>query len=396
MIGNQSSLIYPYVGFFTLQPYNTSPVLADTDGDFLSDSEELGTYMTRPDNIDTDNDTLIDYDEIFFHLTNPLKNDTDSDGLLDANETTAVVPIKFEGDLNFKIMLLGPYNPTYPTLANDPDTDDDLLPDGAEIDPNGEFPYGTDPMKTDSLVNGTKDGLLFDSDHDGIPDGFEYFGDGPNGTIGPTTLIAGGGPFNPDSDHDGLIDGAEWVDYGTNITNWDTDNDSWSDGLEVLLDTDPLTWTNASEIYEKLDVYMSRYDLVVTSPIETTYTTEAVSVTAINLTTFSSVSYRFVEGPVSRDLEKMSYSERSHQYQSELLSLPKGAYLLEVIATRSDRSDLVQRIRFYMQTIPFDISLIIFSGIFGFSIVSLFLYLVDTASLQKLMFWRRKEGGLSS
>ncbi|MFW9777774.1 MAG: hypothetical protein ACFFE8_02890 [Candidatus Heimdallarchaeota archaeon] len=401
MIANFTSLIYPYIGFTALRPYNTSPVLADSDGDILTDSEEIDIYNTRPDSIDTDNDTLIDYDEIFFHLTDPLKNDTDADGLLDANETTAVIPAPFEGPIKFKINLLGPYAPTYPTYADDPDTDDDLLPDGAEIDPDGLFSYGTDPMITDSLVNGTLDGLLFDSDHDGVPDGYEYFGDGPNGTISPTTIVPGGGPFNPDSDHDGLLDGAEWQIYGTNASNWDTDNDTFSDGLEILVGTDPLTFTNASVMYGVLDIY--RGGLAITSPLDTYSDITTVTVTATNFTNFEQVNYQFLSGPTDHSLKALNYVRWQHQWQSSLMTLPKGAYLLQVTGVRPDGSEVVRQLQFYIQMDPLEVILpsIIMGGIFGFALTALAIY---TGSFMKRKFnwsldfrklWRRKkdEGG---
>ena len=403
MIANFTSLIYPYIGFYAVRPYNTSPVLPDSDFDFLNDSEEINVYYTRPDHIDTDNDTLSDYDEIYFHLTNPLRNDTDADGLMDCNETTAIVPlVGVEAkNIKFSIKLTGHmdtvtgklYYPDYPTNATDRDTDNDLLPDGAELDP--DLPYnlaGTDPMITDSIVNGTQDGLLFDSDHDYIPDGYEYFGDGPNGTLTATASIGGGGPFNPDSDHDGLIDGLEWLEYSTNATNWDTDNDSWSDGLEILLGTNATGWTNASDIYDALDAY--RGDLVITSPIETSYETETLTVTATNFTTFSNVRYRFTHGSVSHEETEMNYNNRQYQWQSQLLTLPKGDYTLEVIGTKPDASEIVKRVRFYIQMEPLQLEPILIGGLIGFGSVSVLLLLIELVDIQKFLFWKRKEGVL--
>ncbi|MFX1516183.1 MAG: hypothetical protein ACFFC6_07735 [Promethearchaeota archaeon] len=402
MIANFTSLIYPYIGFYAVRPYNTSPVLADSDFDFLTDSEEIDTYFTRPDNVDTDNDTLSDYDEIFFHLTDPLNNDTDADGLLDCNETTAVIAligIQSKG-ISFSIQLSGYvdsvtgiiYYPEYSTNATDRDTDNDLLPDGAELDP--DLPYnkaGTDPMITDSLVNGTEDGLLFDSDHDYIPDGYEFFGE-VNSSLSPTVMVAGGGPFNPDSDHDGLIDGEEWLEYGTNASNWDTDNDTFSDGLEILLGTNATEYTNASDIYAELDAY--RGDLVITSPITTTYETESISITATNFTTFAGVKYRFTNGPISHGETEMIYNNKQYQWQSQLVSLPQGAYTLEVVGTKPDASEIVKMIRFYVQMEPLRVEPFLIGGLIGFGGVSILLFLIEMVDLQKFLFWRRKEGGI--
>ena len=57
----------------------------DTDGDGLSDQEELG-IGTDPGNPDTDNDGLTDGEEVKTYKTDPLSPDTDYDGLLDGAE----------------------------------------------------------------------------------------------------------------------------------------------------------------------------------------------------------------------------------------------------------------------------------------------------------------------
>ena len=80
--------------------FNTNPLVADTDGDGLSDLNETNssTYVTNPLSFDTDEDGLSDGLEIMLGA-NPLNRDTDSDGLDDYTEyTTAgmdiVVPTK--------------------------------------------------------------------------------------------------------------------------------------------------------------------------------------------------------------------------------------------------------------------------------------------------------------
>lgn len=57
----------------------------DSDLDGLSDVEEK-QFGTDPKNIDTDGDGLTDYDEIKIYHTNPLKADTDGDGYNDGAE----------------------------------------------------------------------------------------------------------------------------------------------------------------------------------------------------------------------------------------------------------------------------------------------------------------------
>ncbi len=55
----------------------------DTDGDGLTDHEEINTYRTDWNSTDTDGDALSDGDEVNTHNTNPNRIDTDSDGLPD-------------------------------------------------------------------------------------------------------------------------------------------------------------------------------------------------------------------------------------------------------------------------------------------------------------------------
>ena len=53
----------------------TNPLVADTDGDGLSDGEEVNTYKTDPLLTDSDDDLLDDYDEVITYGTDPLTND---------------------------------------------------------------------------------------------------------------------------------------------------------------------------------------------------------------------------------------------------------------------------------------------------------------------------------
>jgi hypothetical protein len=68
----------------------TDPLLDDTDGDTLTDQEEVVTFMTNPNVADTDGDTIRDDEEVVTgadgFITNPLLVDTDSDGENDGDE----------------------------------------------------------------------------------------------------------------------------------------------------------------------------------------------------------------------------------------------------------------------------------------------------------------------
>lgn len=182
----------------------------DSDGDGLTDEEELTVYKTDPNNPDTDGDGLKDGEEVHRYQTNPLNPDTDGDGLKDGDEVLK-----------------------HKTNPLNPDTDGDGLKDGEEV-----MKYLTDPLNPDTDGDGLKDGeevltyktnpLNPDTDQDGLTDGDEvkkYKTD----------------PLNPDSDFDLLSDGAEVLKYKTNPLDPDTDDGGVRDGHEVLYDgTDPL------------------------------------------------------------------------------------------------------------------------------------------------------------
>jgi len=64
----------------------TDPFNPDTDGDELTDYEEVRTFLTDPLNPDTDYDGLADGAEVRVYKTNPLKQDTDDGGVADGHE----------------------------------------------------------------------------------------------------------------------------------------------------------------------------------------------------------------------------------------------------------------------------------------------------------------------
>jgi len=165
----------------------TDPNNPDTDGDGLSDGEEVLVYKTDPLNPDTDGDGLKDGEEIHTYKTDPLNPDTDGDGLKDGDEVTI-----------------------YNTDPTNPDTDGDGLMDGEEI-----LTYKTDPLNPDTDGDGLKDG--------------------------PEVKTYGSDPLNVDTDGDWLQDGEEVHNYRTNPVDKDTDDGGVMDGHEVIEDfTDPL------------------------------------------------------------------------------------------------------------------------------------------------------------
>ena len=154
----------------------TDPYKWDTDGDGLSDGEEVLIYGTDPLNPDTDGDGLTDWQEVRVYGTDPLNPDTDGDGLSDFDEVMGV-----------------------------------MIFDRATGQPVRVF---TDPLK-------------WDTDGDGISDGDEVSKYNTH-------------PLKIDTDGDGLSDFDEIYLHKTNPLLWDTDGGGINDGEEIRLGLDPL------------------------------------------------------------------------------------------------------------------------------------------------------------
>jgi outer membrane protein OmpA-like peptidoglycan-associated protein len=108
----------------------------DSDGEGLTDHEEINVYGTDPFNPDTDGDGLTDYEEVHSRKTDPLNPDSDFDGLTDGAEVLV-----------------------YKTDPLNPDTDGGGVSDGHEVIEDGTNPL--DPA--DDLQKFT---LLIEFDYD--------------------------------------------------------------------------------------------------------------------------------------------------------------------------------------------------------------------------------------
>lgn len=77
-------------GLTTLEEFgvDTDPLADDTDGDLLTDGDEVNDFGTNPHLIDTDADGLTDEAEVLVHMTNALAMDTDADLVNDYLELT--------------------------------------------------------------------------------------------------------------------------------------------------------------------------------------------------------------------------------------------------------------------------------------------------------------------
>lgn len=114
----------------------SDPGNPDTDGDGLTDGEEVHTYETLPTNPDSDADGLNDYLEVRELGTDPMSPDTDGDGLPD--------PWEIEWGLDPRLL----------TGVNGWGGD----PDGDDLTNGGEYQSGTDPHKADTDGDGATDG----------------------------------------------------------------------------------------------------------------------------------------------------------------------------------------------------------------------------------------------
>lgn len=133
-----------------LTRFGTEPLLSDTDGDNVSDPQEI-RHGTDPRSVDTDGDGLSDDREVRTLPTDPTMADTDADGIDDARELeidTDPTDSDTDGDglSDGRELELG----TDPTAV---DTDGDGLPDAWELER-----YGTDPTDPDTNGDGVGDG----------------------------------------------------------------------------------------------------------------------------------------------------------------------------------------------------------------------------------------------
>ncbi|AEA44030.1 gliding motility-associated C-terminal domain-containing protein [Fluviicola taffensis] len=173
-----------------------------------SSQASLPTSVTLIDcNVDTDGDGLTDFEEVTDTGTDPNNPDTDGDGVLDGEEVNGV------DDPSTPYVATGTSDPLDPCdpINTSPacDTDGDGLNNGDEAT------NGTDPTNPDT-------------DGDGYTDGYEVTnGSDPLDPCDPNNMSVA-----CDSDGDGLTNGDE-ATAGTNPNNPDTDGDGVLDGEEV-------------------------------------------------------------------------------------------------------------------------------------------------------------------
>ncbi|MFH1830875.1 MAG: hypothetical protein ABH871_08900, partial [Pseudomonadota bacterium] len=287
----------------------------DRDGDALRDCEEdldmngqvaapiLGIEgiiksESDPLNVDTDADSLEDFTEVngWPYRTNPNAADTDADGMLDKEEdrdANLLIAITLQEGQGCQAGVTSDTDPRYA------DTDGDGLSDSMEIagsimspsnfmtligDPliwgQGGIPHASSPVATDSDGDGLKDNeeyngsvityfdsnpCMIDSDGDSKHDKDELPGCRLNADPNCVGSESGSTAMGVDSDSDGLSDGLE-IMLGTNPNNPDTDGDGVWDGIEdanhngiyepSLGETNPGIDTNGDGIPDGFDTDM--------------------------------------------------------------------------------------------------------------------------------------------
>lgn len=235
--------------------FSTDPGKSDTDGDGLTDREEILDLHINPTVKDTDSDGLSDGDEVKKYKTHPNKPDTDGDGVKDGNEVSnGTDPNTGDADAD---RLSDIDEAKFGTDKNKADTDADGMSD---LD---ETRNGFDPLVPgQSLADTDKDGLL---DIDEIFYGTDRFnpdtdGDGMNDRQEVNDLTKPFGSGDMDFDRDELTDKEE-VKYGTNPTLADTDLDGLTDFEEITrYKTDPLKADTDGDKYNDGDEIKKGFD----------------------------------------------------------------------------------------------------------------------------------------
>ena len=210
--------------FFTSNPGSRfDPFTAPTVLYFANGMEITFTEVPP---LDSNYVFYVHFDIITDYITDPFNDDTDGDGISDFDEVNG-----------FSFELLNGDTVTRITDPTNPDTDGDTAPDGLERRIGGD---PTDSSDRDQFADDDGDGLANFEEITGwnvVTTGLSQSGNdlcvitcAEGATTGPFVVTSD--PNDSDSDDDGLLDGEE-RDLGTNPYSIDTDNDGLTDFQEV-------------------------------------------------------------------------------------------------------------------------------------------------------------------
>jgi len=273
----------------------TNHLLIDSDGDGLSDSEEIADLMDEPldtdkdgildavdtdEKLDQDNDGLSDLLEAKL-LTDPKKADSDGDGINDDIEVGENTDEPNDKDLDGIIDALdtvdnsdsdndGLTDSLEMTLKSDPntaDSDNDGINDLEELGKNIEQPLDSDQDGILNLIDRDDDNdnlstryeirigtnpLEADSDKDGLDDNIEAKAPGSD-ALQDTDSDKIINPIDTDDDND-TIPTAKELALGTNHLKVDSDDDGIADAIEVGSNFESALDSDNDGIIDALDV----------------------------------------------------------------------------------------------------------------------------------------------
>ena len=291
-----NSYTCPYIIEYEI--VNTDPNNPDTDGDGISDGDEVSIYNTNPlKNGDQDNDGLLDQYEVNTSFTNPNNPDTDGDGLSDFEEIIGII----------SIIQSNRYVYVKDSSFTWQEARDDAVQQGghlATVNTHEEWNTILDLHRaengnyawlggTDENNEGQWEWVTGEPWNDDIDYWSEYQGPQPDNGLGIehyleiwvneewndatsdkynngyilefpnlySTNNINTNPNNPDTDGDGLSDGYEENTSFTNPNNPDTDGDGLTDlqEINIYLNDDKIIATTA---FTNPDNSVSRFNLI--------------------------------------------------------------------------------------------------------------------------------------
>jgi hypothetical protein len=255
-----------------LMEYNEGldPLNPDTDGDGLSDGDEVNLYGSDAHYSDSDHDGLSDAEEVAQGLNpvladsdgdmlsdslelemglDPLDPDADDDGLCDGMESRFVLVPHLEAWSTAKEQAAA-WGGHLATITSDAEHAEALRAMGPDVRAYRGVFIGLDRDNYNSawqwVTGEAYDYNRFIDEGEDLEIYAHYVASGLwdsrfEMTIMPYLVEFSDSldPFNPDSDNDGLSDGDEVLVYGTNPFKCDTDGDGLGDREEVSQGTDP-------------------------------------------------------------------------------------------------------------------------------------------------------------